>query len=159
MRAEWPLSIPNLTRPLLLLLMPSSGVLFLPTAGLLPVPLPQAMLLLPETIVLPAVWAASAAVCLRWAAVLLEVIVLPVASVVSVAVLLEVIVLPVASVVSVAVSVAVLLPLAALAAVSAVALLPLVMRVPERFSRKMPLPIRIRIPIRVQLPRKNPHLK
>ena len=145
MRAEWPLSIPNLTRPLLLLLMPSSGVLFLPTAGLLPVPLPQAMLLLSETIVLPAVWAASAAVCLRWAAVLLEVIVLPVASVGSVAV-----------------SVAVLLPLAAsaaLAAVSAVALLPLVMRVPERFSRKMPLPIRIRIPIRVQLPRKNPHLK
>ena len=141
MRAEWPLSIPNLTRPLLLLLMPSSGVLFLPTAGLLPVPLPQAMLLLPETIVLPAVWAASAAVCLRWAAVLLEVIVLPVASVVSVAVLLP------------------LAASAALAAVSAVALLPLVMRVPERFSRKMPLPIRIRIPIQVQLPRKNPHLK
>ena len=141
MRAEWPLSIPNLTRPLLLLLMPSSGVLFLPTAGLLPVPLPQAMLLLSETIVLPAVWAASAAVCLRWAAVLLEVIVLPVASVGSVAV-----------------SVAVLLPLAASAA-SAAALRPLVMRVPERFSRKMPLPIRIRIPIRVQLPRKNPHLK
>ena len=107
------------------------------------------MLLLPEIIVLPVAWA----VCLRWvvsAAVPLAVSVVAwAASVeVSAAVLPGVIVLPVVWAASVAV-------LAAVWAVLAAALRPLVMRVPERFSRKMLLPIRI--PNRVQLQRKNPH--